>query len=224
VTRTAGYGRRGVGRVDHVILAVADLDRAAARVEATTGLASVPGGVHPGFGTANRVVPVGGGAYVELMAVQDPALAARTPVGQWVARACATGDALAGWMVAPDDLVTTARRIGAEVVAGERQLPDGTDVRWRLAGIETMLRDPPLPAFIAWDVPGDRHPSAMAVEHAVRPAGVGWVEVAGDGGRLRDWLAGDGGAADVRTVCTPGPPGLRAVGIALHGGGEVVLR
>ncbi len=46
-------------RIDHIVWGVDDLDRAAAEVQERYGLASVPGGRHPGWGTANRIVPLG---------------------------------------------------------------------------------------------------------------------------------------------------------------------
>src|SRR5512142_3281084 len=60
--------------LDHVVLAVDDLDRAAARLEREHGLASYAGGRHARGGTANRIVPLGS-QYLELMAVVDPARA-----------------------------------------------------------------------------------------------------------------------------------------------------
>jgi hypothetical protein len=50
--------------LDHVIVMVQDLDAAARRCYEATGLASVAGGRHPGHGTGNRIVPLGG-SYIE---------------------------------------------------------------------------------------------------------------------------------------------------------------
>src|SRR5215213_9383959 len=66
--------------IDHIVVPVSDLDRAAAEVEARYGLASVEGGRHPAWGTANRIVPLGD-AYVELVAVADPKTAHRATFG-----------------------------------------------------------------------------------------------------------------------------------------------
>jgi hypothetical protein len=52
--------------MDHVIYAVDDLDAAASLMSDREGLASVPGGRHEGWGTANRIVPLGG-SYLELI-------------------------------------------------------------------------------------------------------------------------------------------------------------
>jgi len=222
VTEGPRYGHL-VLRLDHVIVAVPDLERAAAALVEDLGLATVPGGVHPGFGTANRIGPLGGGSYIELMAVHDPAVAATTDVGRWVTEATAAGSSgLAGWMLAPDDLEATATRLGIQVVPGERRRPDGTSIRWRLAGLGTMVGAPPLPAFIAWDVGPDDHPSATPAPTLAEPAGVEWVEVAGADGRLAGWLGTEERGVEIREV--DGPPGLRAVGVATADGGELVLQ
>jgi hypothetical protein len=218
--RPCGYGRP-VPRVDHVIVAVADLDAAAERLEGDLGLGSQPGGVHPDYGTANRIVPVGGGSYLELMAVHDPELAGRTPIGRWLVDRLAGGGGPAGWMIAPDDFEATVARLGLTVAPGSRRLPDGSQVEWRLAGIGSMLREAPLPSFIAWDVPPERHPSATVAPQRQATAGIAWVEVAGDARRVGEWLGPEAGGLDVRFV--QGPPALRRVGLALADGGELVL-
>ena len=60
----------GPMELDHVLFAVADLAAAATEFESRYGLASVQGGRHDGWGTANRIVPLGD-AYLELLAVVD---------------------------------------------------------------------------------------------------------------------------------------------------------
>src|SRR5437660_1356671 len=72
---TPGYG--AAVRIDHLILAVDDLDAAAVQLTERTGLAVVPGGVHPAWGTRNVIVPLGG-AYLELVAVEHPEVAEST--------------------------------------------------------------------------------------------------------------------------------------------------
>ena len=54
--------------LDHVLIAVADLAAAAREIEARHGLASIDGGRHPAWGTANRIVPLGD-SYLELVAL-----------------------------------------------------------------------------------------------------------------------------------------------------------
>ncbi|HEY8839814.1 MAG TPA: VOC family protein [Candidatus Dormibacteraeota bacterium] len=54
--------------LDHVLIAVADLAAAAREIEARHGLASIDGGRHSAWGTANRIVPVGD-SYLEQFAL-----------------------------------------------------------------------------------------------------------------------------------------------------------
>lgn len=107
--------------LDHVLLAVADLQAAAREIEARYGLTSVEGGRHPGWGTANRIVPLGE-TYLELVTVIDQAEAAQSPFGSWVAD---THPALArplGWAVRTDPLNDVARRLGLAVSANTRRV------------------------------------------------------------------------------------------------------
>jgi hypothetical protein len=70
--------------IDHVILPVRDLVHGAADLTARYGLASVEGGRHPAWGTANWIVPLGD-SYLELIAIADHEAAGRSAFGQWIA-------------------------------------------------------------------------------------------------------------------------------------------
>jgi hypothetical protein len=204
-------------RIDHVVRAVPDLDAAAARWLERYGLASLPGGRHPGWGTANRLIPLGND-YVELISVVDPAEAEKTEFGRSMSARIAEGDQWFAVCLADDDLEATAARLGLEIAAGSRVLPDGGVVRWRSAGLDDATRELWLPFFIEWDVPPDLHPSRAAAPHRVAATGIAWVELAGNAATLRDWL----GAATVPFRTVEGDPGIRAVGIATEGA-EITL-
>src|SRR5712691_10167152 len=110
--------------LDHVPIAVADLATAGREIEARHGLASIEGGRHPGWGTANRIVPLGT-TYLELVAVVDAAEAAGSDFGRRVAGAVSDVARPLGWVVRTDELEKTARRLGLSVGAGSRALADG---------------------------------------------------------------------------------------------------
>jgi Glyoxalase-like domain len=188
-------------RVDHVIWTTGDLEASAARLAAEHGLVDVGGGRHEGIGTHNRVLPLGGG-YLEVLAIADAAEAARSPLGRAVA---AAPEGLLGWAVAVDDVAAHAARLDLPVTAIARQ-----GLTARLAGVLAAMAEPWLPFFI------ERDPSVADPGAAGAAGGIAWVQVAGDGERLRAWL--DGATLPVR-VTSDGPPGLRAVGL---GSGSVI--
>ena len=206
-------------RIDHVVFAVQDLDAAATRVLEELGLASVPGGVHPHWGTGNRIIPLGDTQYLELLAVIDPSVAATTNLGRTLQALTADGDAWFAMCLATDEIDAVAARVGLDVVAGSRSLPDGRLVSWRGAGIEAPARTPDLPFFIAWDMPEELHPGATPIEHPCGATGIDWVEIDGDQARFTDWV--DGAPLPVRLHT--GEPGVRAVSLQT-GRGQLVWR
>jgi catechol 2,3-dioxygenase-like lactoylglutathione lyase family enzyme len=195
-------------RIDHAIWAVHDLEAGVARFEEATGLTSVPGGVHPRWGTGNAIVPLGD-TYLELMAPVDPDAALATRLGRRLFGRLREGEGWFAYCVADDAIEATAARLGLEVEPGSRERPDGTRISWRGAGIEAAERTPDLPFFIAWEVPAGSHPGAAAVTHPCGATGIAWLEVAGDRATFDAWTA-DAGLA-VRHVA--GPPRVVRVGL-----------
>ena len=202
--------------LDHVIYTVPDLEVAAERFLDNFGLASIDGGAHPEFGTANRIVPLGDN-YLELMGIRDAAAADRNPIGSFVAQHIEAGGGFLGWTVRSDDLDHTCARLGLSPIPGERTRPDGSTIRWRAGGLERLLTDPSLPFFIEWDDPA-AHPGLDTAIHPIEPRGISWIEVGPHPG-LDDWLGAHG--LDVRV--TGARPGPTAIGIATDAG-ELEIR
>jgi hypothetical protein len=198
-------------RLDHVVYAVRDLDDAAARFRAQHGLDSVAGGRHPGWGTANRIVPLGED-YVELIAIEDEEAAARSAFGRSLRTALDAGEGWFAICAATGDVDAVAARLAAEVEPGERVRPDGRVVRWRR--VDPATREPWLPFFIAWDVAPELHPGRSRAGHGIRAGGLAWVEVGGDEERLRTWLGGE----DLPIRVVDALPGVRRVAIATADG------
>lgn len=205
-------------QLDHVVYAVHDLDAAAVRFREEFGLDSAVGGRHRGFGTANRIVPLGE-QYLELIGVVDRDEASANVFGRTVLECV---DAAEGWLlicVAADDVEAVADRLDLEVSDGARERPDGELIRWRMAGLGDPRREPWMPFFITWDVPPELHPGRARAGHGVRAETIARVEVGGDEARLLEWVGGD----ELPIRVTGDAPGVRRVAIATAGGGELVI-
>ena len=199
-----------------MLIAVADLAAAGRDLEARHGLASIDGGRHPGWGTANRIVPLGD-AYLELVAVVDEAEAAQSTFGRWVARAVPAVATLLGWAVRTDELEEVARRLRLVAAAGSRAARDGQVLRWRLAGIEQVAAEPSHPFFIEWGE-GTLLPGHRPEPHRAAGLHLAELQLAGDADRIAAWL----GPHDLPITVRPGMPALTRVLLA-GAAGEIVL-
>jgi hypothetical protein len=199
--------------IDHVLLATRDLSEAARELEARHGLRSIAGGRHPGWGTENRIVPLGD-AYLELVAVASLEEARDSAFGQWVARAGSHLLRPLGWAVRPADLDEVARRHGLAVTSGARVTPTGERLAWRTAGVDRAATEPSLPFFIEWD-PESRFPGSA--DSDVRGRLVR-LALEGDPPRLASWLGGHALPLEVRL----GAPAVVAVTVRTPAGETVV--
>ena len=188
--------------IDHVVFCVQDLDVAATEFERKFQLSSLPGGRHVGHGTANRIVPLGS-SYLELVAVVDPREAASSSFGEWV-RTKVTDELEAHALcVRTDDLDSVCGRLGLDPVSMSRTKPDGTELRWRLAGLQEMISRG-LPFYIEWDIEPSEHPARAGVTEKASVE----VTLTGDTQILAMWTAGSEGVS-----IESGEPGIGDVTI-----------
>jgi hypothetical protein len=137
--------------LDHLILGAATLDEGVAFVRDELGVDAKIGGRHPGAGTENALVSLGGRAYLEVLA---PIPGEELAPGLDELRALAR-PRLWGWAIATDDAGALAARadalgiVRAPIAAGDRRRPDGTYVRWRNLAVQLALGDA-APFFIEW--------------------------------------------------------------------------
>ena len=197
--------------IDHLVLGVDDLDAAADVLLDRHGLVALPGGRHPAWGTANRVVPLGP-TYLELVTVVDPVVAAGSAFGSWVADMAAARSGW-GWAVRTHAMRTTAARLGLEIVPGSRVAPDGTRLRWRLAGVPTVGSDRTLPFFISWDE-GTPLPGSVRADHRVSGVRLAALTVETDPDRLARWLGASAQPAHALPVDAQ-PADVLSSGVAL---------
>ncbi|MGH7641850.1 MAG: VOC family protein [Candidatus Dormibacteria bacterium] len=205
-------------KIDHVLLATTGLPHGAQQLWRGYGLRCAPGGSHLRWGTANLIVPIGS-QYLELVAVEDTALARNSLLGRAVL-AAADRDRLTpvGLCLAAEDLAEVGKRLGQKPQPGSRTLADGTELEWSSVGMELAFGAGRLPFFLNWADPS-RHPSRQASAHRAEVREIAELEVGGEAGILRKHLGGDVPGVDA----VGGAPGVRSVRLRLEDGSEVQL-
>jgi hypothetical protein len=149
------------GLLDHVVLATPDLEAPVADFARRTGVRPVPGGAHPGRGTRNYLVSLGGSGYLEIIGpdTDQPEPPLPRPFG--IDRL--TGPRTVTWAISPPDLDRTVARAHAvgydpgPVLPMSRRRPDGTLLSWRLTSFDTAHPSGLVPFLIDWT--GSAHPT-----------------------------------------------------------------
>lgn len=149
--------------LDHILWAAADLDAGATAFETATGVTPVRGGSHAGFGTRNRLVSLGAGAYFEIIA-PDPEQSAH---GERAAEIAAIDRprlltfAIRGAGV--EAFAATAADLGLEPtrpVAMTRRRADGVVLSWKCVYLLSAQFKNSAPFMIDWEQ--SEHPSRTA--------------------------------------------------------------
>lgn len=203
--------------IDHVVVAVADVEVVAQLFASRHGLGSYGVATPPGL--TGRIVPCGSG-YLHLLAVGDASAATAHPLGAAAEGAIRDGRPLLSWAVATDWMGPVVRRTGAELTFDEISATNGPPLRRQVVGADQALGGE-LPAIVCWQhAEQGRHPQHQPVGHRVDPVGITCIDLAADPVRLRDWL---GRALDDLPIrIRPGRPGLHGVTVGTASG-EVLV-
>jgi len=184
--------------LDHVVIAVHDLDAAVADYTAL-GFNVLRGGDHPGRATHNALVVFADGSYFELIAWKSP-----SPEERWWQLLQRQGEGIVDFALLPPDTAQTvagAARHGLVLdgpIDGGRVRPDGERLRWQTA--RPSSHDLP---FLC----GDLSPRALRVPEGdarVHPNGATGVaslaiavhDIEATAARYRALLGSDADAAD----------------------------
>ena len=149
-------------RVDHLVWYCADLAEGERYFAERMDRASVYGGVHPGEGTANRLLSLSDATYLEILG-RDPAQA-ETSLAPEIRGL--SGSGLYHWAIGGVDLSELRQRAsvaglsGSELVAGGRTLPDGRRLGWKCFGLHNHSFGALVPFFIDWM--DSEHPAKTA--------------------------------------------------------------
>jgi hypothetical protein len=151
-----------LSKIDHVLLGIGDLQQGIDEFEKKTGVRAVFGGAHPGRGTQNALIALGGEHYLEILA-PNPAEAGNPYAAGLQALKTLTP---IGWAARSHDLAALRQSLQKQGIAigeirpGGRNLPDGSRLSWQTLGFAPPA-SPLLPFFIEWGK-GSAHPSATS--------------------------------------------------------------
>jgi hypothetical protein len=203
--------------LSQIIFGVNDLEAATVRFR-TMGFEVLDGGVHPGVGTANRVIPLGA-QYIELLGVVSPELARESEYGRSLLRAIADGDRLVRWSLRTDAIDQVAARLGLTVEPRKRMRPDAVLLTWRAAGLSLALADSTTPFFMQWD--HDAHyPGLMPAHHPNGARSVAALSIVPrDPNAFRRWTEGADAPLRLETGRTPG---LASVSVRTDAGDLII--
>ena len=141
--------------LDHLVYLVTNLPAAMAHF-ARLGLDFTPGGRHPERGTHNAVLRLASGSYLELLAV-DPTTS--VPAPRWMGIDQPPLPRLSRWAVH----ARVADFPDRPWQAGQRELPNGRQLRWQLTDPGSAPATSALPFLIDWGKRGT-HPTDLLPE------------------------------------------------------------
>lgn len=161
--------------VDHLVFASPDLDAGVDAIETLLGVRAVPGGSHPQWGTRNALLALGPDVYLEIIA-PDPKLS-RPERGYAFGIDGLEEPTLVTWAMKSDDIDAVSEHAREEgydpgpAFDGNRALPHGGSLRWRLTLPQLEFGGGLVPFLIDW---GDSQHPAEAL-----PQGGQLVELSG---------------------------------------------
>lgn len=196
-------------RLDHLSYActTSEIADVIQRIGSDLGGTFVDGGRHPSFGTRNFILPLAGGAYVEVVSALDHPAAQKAPFGRAVHQRADAGGGWLSWVLSVTDITPMEQRLGRSAARGHRIRPDGVELCWQQIGVLDTMDSPYLPFFVQWDCADTEHPSAGGGVIAVES-----IELCGDPDAVREVVDLDAGLSGVTvTWVDSDEPGVSSV-------------
>jgi hypothetical protein len=185
--------------LDHIHIGCTNIFTTAFDLMKATRIGHFDGGFVDGIVTGQKMVPLGGGSYLEIESIVDPFAAAdltRRP--WWYRRAVAAKSAIFSGISlrvsTVDELRDIAKRHGGDTRLNTRTPPDGPPFRFWSGPQVSAGTDPwesGRPTWCCWEDRLYMHPSGQPIVNApglVNPMGIAWLEMGGTKAQMLDWL------------------------------------
>lgn len=190
--------------LDHLVVTAATLGAGTAHVAQRLGCAPLPGGQHSRMATHNRLLGLGPGCYLEVIALDPSAPAPDRP--RWFDLDRRAGPPrLSHWVLRCDDLDAELAATAVDAAAIRAEDFARGPYRWRMGVAATGILpfDDAHPGLIEWQAGG--HPADRLEDHGLR---LERLEISHPAAAaLRAALRLD----DPRVVVASGPRAMRAV-------------
>jgi catechol 2,3-dioxygenase-like lactoylglutathione lyase family enzyme len=148
--------------IDHIIIGVYDLEKAAAQFDEKLGLQPSGGGIHPSGGTANRIIVIGD-SYLELIAVRAPEEAQQSMLERM-----AKGEGYLNVALASSDIEAEGAAMHGRGITifgptpGQLRSADGRARGWSRIDVERPLLAQHYPFLIQHDSAGEERRLRLA--------------------------------------------------------------
>lgn len=151
-------------KIDHIVYAVSDLERAINECEEKLGVRPIFGGYHKTFGTKNALINLNNGIYFELLAIDTTNTHIMPP--RWMGIDFLTKNQITRWALKSSSLQSDSAIVKkhnpemGEIRNGSRNSADGPLLQWELimplASPEVEL----VPFFLDWSAT-EKHPAEI---------------------------------------------------------------
>lgn len=140
--------------IDHIVLAVPNLNRACDEFIINYGISPIFGGKHEQFGTHNALVNLGEGNYLEILA-PDPSNV--TSIGKrWMGADLVNKSVVSRWALKSSNLESDQATLKAvnpsygEIIEGQRQKMTGELLQWKMIKPLAEPLTDVLPFMVDW--------------------------------------------------------------------------
>ena len=156
-----------MNKIDHLVYAVPDLEKAVNQFERISGVRPVYGGKHQHQGTHNALINLGNNSYLEFLAI-DPENK-NIPPPRWMGIDLIREPKITRWAVkskAINEELNILKKIKPSLAitkTGKRQRQDGAILQWELSIPQATPEVEIYPFFIDWK--SSEHPTVALPQH-----------------------------------------------------------